>query len=134
MKLSMATGYAVRALTHLARHDGDRPVTAAVMAQAEGVPPKFIGKILRQLVAAAVLRGTKGPNGGYRLARPAKGITLLEVAEAVDGPLRGDVPRWALAAAEKLDDRLQGVIDAATAATRERLGKVTVAQLAGGKA
>jgi Rrf2 family protein len=130
MKLSSASAYAVRALVFLARHPGDRLVSADMIAEAEGLPGLFLGKLLKPLVSAGVLLSLRGPNGGYQLARPAKGITLLEVVEAVDRPVRGDVPRWAPAAGRVLDDRLQEVCDGVAETVRKRLGKVTVSQLA----
>jgi DNA-binding IscR family transcriptional regulator len=48
--------------------------------------------VLQSLVSAQVLLSVKGPSGGYRLARPAGKVTLLEVVEAVDGPIRGGAP------------------------------------------
>jgi Rrf2 family protein len=94
MKLSNASGYAVSALAHLARHDG-RLLPSGAIAEAAGLPDRFLVKVLTPLVRARVLYSVRGPLGGYRLARPAKGITLLEVVEAVDGPVRGEAPRWA---------------------------------------
>jgi DNA-binding IscR family transcriptional regulator len=49
-------------------------------------------KVLEPMVDAGTLRSVSGPRGGYRLARAPKDITLLDVIEAVDGPIRGDVP------------------------------------------
>ena len=92
---------------------------------------RFLLKVLKPLVSAGVLYSVRGPNGGYRLARPAKGITLLDVVEAVDGPVRGETPRWAAAAGHKLNARLQQVCDAGAEEVRGRLRKVSLAYLAG---
>ena len=53
------------------------------------IPLEYLLKILQQLVRANVLRSKRGPRGGFFLARPAETISLLEVVEAVDGPLVG---------------------------------------------
>jgi DNA-binding IscR family transcriptional regulator len=72
----------------------------------------------------------RGPNGGYRLARPAKRISLLDVVEAVDGPVRGGAPRVGLAGAgAQLDDRLRQACEAAAEVARSRLRKVSVVDL-----
>src|ERR1700682_2780900 len=63
-----------------------------VTAEKRGTPDRFLPKVLKPLVSAQVLYSVKGPNGGYRLARPATEITILEVLEAVDGPIRGHAP------------------------------------------
>ena len=85
--------------------------------------------MLQPLVSAGVLRSTKGPNGGYRLARLPKQITLLEVVEAVDGTIRGEVPVVGKDGAAALDRKLQTICDAVANIVRERLGKVTLAHL-----
>jgi DNA-binding IscR family transcriptional regulator len=79
-------------------------------------------------VAAGVLHDLRAPNGGYRLARPARSITLLE---AVDGPVRGKAPRVGVGEAARLDARLERVCEAVAETVRRRLRKVSRADLAG---
>jgi Rrf2 family protein len=132
MKFSSACAYSLRALLYLARHEGDGPAASQRIAQAEGLPEKFLPKVLEPLASAGVLLSSRGPTGGYRLARPAKRIRLLDVVEAVDGPVRGEAPRWAAdAEGARLDARLQEACDAAAEGVRARLRKVSVAGLAG---
>jgi Rrf2 family protein len=57
------------------------------IAEAQGIPPSFMAKILRSLVRARLLRSSRGVHGGFSLARPASRITLLDVVEAIEGPL-----------------------------------------------
>jgi Rrf2 family protein len=106
-------------------------VTADAIAGPGGTPTNFLRKSLLQLVTTGALRAARGPHGGYRLARPAKAISLLDVIEAVNGPLRGEVDRWAPPAARDLDDRLQQACDRAAEAARKCLRGVTIADLAG---
>jgi Rrf2 family protein len=134
MKLTSASVYAVRGLAFLAQHPGDRPVSAATIAGAEGMPELYLRKVLKPLASAGVLLSLRGPGGGYRLGRPAKAVSLLDVVEAVDGPIRGDVPRWATAPmGARLDGRLQLVCDAVAEAVRKRLRRVNIADLAEGE-
>ena len=134
MKLSFASGYALAALAYIARAKPDGPVASHVIAEAAGLPERYLLKVLKPLVDAGVLRSLKGPNGGYRLARPPKGLTLLEVVEAADGPVRGDAPPvGAGKAGAAFDGRLQGVCAGAATLVRERLAGVTLAELARGK-
>jgi Rrf2 family protein len=132
MKLSSLCGHALHALVYLARHEREGFVPAVAVADAEGLPRDFLTKGLRPLVSRGLLHALRGPNGGYRLARPARGITLLDVVEAVDGPIRGEAPRFA-AGASRFDDRLRRVCDEAAAAVRRRLRQVSLADLAGGE-
>ncbi len=89
MKLTRAASYAIHALVYMANQKHNRPVASHHIAQARGIPERFLLKVLKPLVSARVLLSIKGPNGGYRLARPPADISLLEVLEAVDGPVRG---------------------------------------------
>jgi Rrf2 family protein len=132
MKLTSASVYAVRGLAFLAQHPSDRLVTAATIAGAEGLSELYLRKVLMPLVSTGVLRSVMGPGGGYRLGRPARAVSLLDVVEAVDGPIRGNVPRWTTAPTDaRLDARLQRVCDVVAEAVRERLAGVTVAELVG---
>jgi Rrf2 family protein len=69
-----------------ARPDGAR-VLRSEIADAQSIPSSFMAKILRGLVRAGLLRSSRGIHGGFLLARPPNEITLLEVLEAVEGPL-----------------------------------------------
>src|SRR5213080_2075242 len=92
MKLTRASSYALHAVVFMATQKSDRPVASHLIAQARGIPERFLLKVLKPLVSARVLYSVKGPNGGYRLAKPATDISVLEILEAVDGPIRGYAP------------------------------------------
>ena len=87
MKISRSTGYALVSVGYIAQNYKDGAVLAARISKEYGIPLEYLLKILQQLVRANVLRSKRGPRGGFFLARPAEDITLLEVIEAVDGPL-----------------------------------------------
>lgn len=76
--------YALRAMTCLASQPAGTKVRADVIARATNVPPAFLSKVLRRLVAAGLLRSEKGHHGGFELARPRQAIRFLDVLEAVD--------------------------------------------------
>ena len=79
------TDYALRALTRLARAGDVLPVS--ILAEQEDVPPEFLRKIMQRLNRAGIVQSSQGPFGGYRLARPARQVNVLEVVEAVQGPI-----------------------------------------------
>jgi Rrf2 family iron-sulfur cluster assembly transcriptional regulator len=87
MRLTRAGEYAVRCALYLAMQPDDGEISRRQVSQAMEVPLHFLGKIAQQLSHAGIIQITKGAKGGYRLARPAKHINLLEVVEAVEGPL-----------------------------------------------
>ncbi len=92
MKLTRASTYALQAAAYLAELQDDAPTASHVIARDRGISEKFLLKVLKPLVVVKVLLSVKGPRGGYRLARPASEISLLEIVEAVDGPIRGTTP------------------------------------------
>jgi Rrf2 family protein len=132
MQLTRASTHALKALTYLAQQKSGSPIPSHVVAEAaRDIPKLFLLKCLLRATSAGLLRSLKGPNGGYVLARPANKISMLEVIEAVDGPIRGDAP--AVGTDGGMDRKLQVVCDGAAALVRERLGRVTLADLARGR-
>jgi Rrf2 family protein len=129
MTLTSLSLHALRALAYLARHEGGGFVPVDAIADAEGLRTPFLAKALGELAAARVVIASRGPGGGYRLARPAGTITLLEVVEAVEGRVGWKAPRVGNDA--QVDDGVQEVCDDVTAAVRARLRQVSVAELAG---
>jgi len=87
MQITRQADYAVRAVLHLARSGDQRTATSAI-AEEQRIPPSFLAKIVSQLSIAGLLHTSRGARGGVVLAREAKDITLLEVIEAIDGPIQ----------------------------------------------
>jgi Rrf2 family protein len=77
--------YAIRAMVALADSDAGRRVLARDLAKTAGIPAPFLGKILQTLAKARLVASTKGPGGGFSLARDAREITLLDIYIAIDG-------------------------------------------------
>jgi Rrf2 family protein len=130
MRFSNASTYALHALAHLAAAGPDRWVASYDIARTWGISEGFLLKVLRALVSAQLVRSLKGPHGGYRLAKPAARITLLEVVEAVDGPVRVEAS-VAARSREPLDGLIQEVCEEVAGLVRRRLGRVRLADLAG---
>jgi Rrf2 family protein len=130
MKLSRAAGYALAALVYLTRQQEEKPLPSHKIADKSGLSEKYLLKALKPLAMAGMLRSVKGPRGGYRLNRPAKDISVLEVVEAVDGPLPGEAPHVGGAGTDALDRRLDDVCRQAAEAVRDCLREVTLVDLA----
>jgi Rrf2 family protein len=130
MKLTRASSYALHALVHMATQKKNDPVASHLIAQARGIPDRFLLKVLKPLVTAQVLQSVKGPNGGYRLARPANEISMLEVLEAVDGPIRGTAPFNLTEKDSNLRKRLDEICTQSAEQIRKHLGKVKLSELA----
>lgn len=85
LALSQTTGYAILALSCL---DGrqEQWVLAKSIAQCTGIPLPYLSKLMHALAKSQLVRAKRGYRGGFQLARPADQISLLEVANAVEGP------------------------------------------------
>ena len=75
------------AMKHLAEHADKGACSAKDVADAYGIPPEALAKILQKLVKSGLLHSLHGMNGGYTLARDASKISAFEVIRAIDGPL-----------------------------------------------
>src|ERR1700687_4259792 len=75
------------AMKHLAEHPSASSRSAKDVADAFGIPPEALAKILQRLAKAGLLHSQHGINGGYTLARPPHTISAFEVIQAIDGPL-----------------------------------------------
>jgi Rrf2 family protein len=87
LKLTKKADYALMAMKHLAEHSAEGSRSAKDVADAYGIPPEALAKILQRLAKAGLLQSQHGTNGGYTLGRPAHTISAFEVIQAIDGPL-----------------------------------------------
>ena len=88
LRLSKRTDYALIAMRHLALNTDRGWASAREIAEEYHVPVELLAKVLQRLVRQGLLASHQGINGGYELARAASGITVADVIEAIDGPLR----------------------------------------------
>ena len=77
--------YAIRALTHLALYQTDRPIQVKDIAETEGIPRHFLAKILNRLTYKGLVRAVRGPGGGFRLTKPPQEISVRDIVESIDG-------------------------------------------------
>jgi len=88
MQITRQADYAVRAVLHLARVGNKERSATSTIAKEQNIPPSFLAKIISQLSIAGLLHTSRGARGGVTLAREPGDITLLEVVEAIDGPIQ----------------------------------------------
>ena len=134
MRVSAKVDYAVRAAIELAAAEPGHPIKGERIAQAQGVPLKFLENILAELRHAGLVRSQRGVEGGYWLARPAEEISVADVIRAVEGPIanvRGLGPHEV--EYEGSAERLRDVWIAVRASLRSVLEGVTLADLARGE-
>ena len=87
MQITRQADYAVRAVMYLAQLGPEQRAATSQIAQEQSIPPSFLAKIVSQLSVAGLLQTSRGARGGVSLARPPEQISLLEVVEAIDGPI-----------------------------------------------
>src|SRR5205085_6519740 len=126
MRLTRASSYALHAVSYMAAQKQNRPIASHHIARARGIPERFLLKVLKPLVAANMLTSIKGPNGGYRLVRRLKSISVLEVVEAVDGPIKGGAPNHH---DPHLNGKLEAVCVQSALQVRRLLEKLKLADL-----
>jgi Rrf2 family protein len=135
VRISAKTDYAVRAAAVLAAmaETSDGWTKTDAVAEAQGIPLPFLLNILGELRTAGLVQSRRGVEGGYRLARPAKEISVADVIRSVDGPLAN----VAGARPEDLEytgsaEGLRDVWVALRATMRSVLEQVSLADLAAG--
>jgi Rrf2 family protein len=134
MHVTAKADYAVRAVVELASGGSDTPRKVEELARAQSIPVSFLENILTQLRSAGLVRSQRGPEGGYRLARPPEEVNLAQVIRAVEGPLvgvRGLRPEEL--AYEGSAESLRQVWLALRANLRKVLEHVTLADVASGR-
>ena len=87
MMFSTKAEYGVRVMAHLARHDGDSPISLGSIADAEGLPLAYLEHLVQRLRKAGLVESRRGAHGGYTLAREAGEITMAEVVRALEGDI-----------------------------------------------
>ena len=87
MRISTRGRYALRTMVDLAQHSGDGLVTLKDVAARQELSQKYLEQIVTQLSKAGFVKGTRGPQGGYRLSRDPREYSVAEILEQVEGSL-----------------------------------------------
>jgi Rrf2 family protein len=87
MQITRQADYALRAVKYLARLAPGEKASTSAIAKGQRIPPSFLAKIISQLSIAGLLHTARGARGGVFLSRPSSDISILDVVEAIDGPI-----------------------------------------------
>jgi len=87
MRITRQADYAIRTVSYLAKQSEGRVVTVEEISEEMMIPRSFTAKIVQRLTRAGITSSTRGVKGGFVLNRPPEAITLLDVVEAIDGPV-----------------------------------------------
>ena len=127
MRISRTVAYAVRATIELAKNESTAPVPCSQLAAAGEMPERFLLQILRNLVTHGILRSSRGVDGGYTLTRRPADVSLLDLIEAIEGPLDAHPDRL-----DGLPSEIHGTIQEAmrniTSTARRQLEAIKISQ------
>jgi Rrf2 family protein len=129
MRFTRKLMHAVEAVLDIAYNASDTPVQSKDIAERQGVPRRYLEQVLQQLVRANILRGVRGPRGGYRLARERRRIALGEVVRVVAEIERAEAEEAAAAASDLGRCVLAPIWDELEEAAIRRLDDVTIEDL-----
>ena len=87
MLFSTKAEYGVRLMVELGRSEGSGPMALSAIAEAEMLPLSYLEHLVAKLRGAGLVTSTRGAHGGYSLARPAAEIDMLDVVQALEGPI-----------------------------------------------
>ena len=127
MKISPAAEFAVRGVLVLAEQYGQGPVTLNAVCDERHLPKQYLSKLFASLAKADLVTPIRGKRGGYVLTRDPKGITLLEVIEAIEGPLALNYCQHAPSKCGDAQCLIRPVWAALQQAFREKLSSVKLA-------
>jgi Rrf2 family cysteine metabolism transcriptional repressor len=134
MRISLRATYGIIAAVDLALHDGDTPVQARTIARRRGIPARFLEQVLHAMKKAGLVGSHRGAQGGYVLNRRPEELSLVDIIEALEGPVMSSNGR----AGKRVDGNIP-TPDALLAHVWERikraefniLSEITIEQLAG---
>ncbi|MHC4888125.1 MAG: RrF2 family transcriptional regulator [Planctomycetota bacterium] len=129
MKISRSTGYALLAVGYIAKHKDQKIILSQTISKEYDIPLEYLLKILQQLVRANVLRSKRGPRGGFSLARSTKKITMLQIVEAVDGPMVSQLDLAEQTRGEKFSVRAEKIYEKAIAQSKSVFEKAKLSNL-----
>ena len=128
MRISRASLYAVLATVQLSESSASAPVPCSHLSKLGDMPERFLLQVLRNLVNEGLLKSTRGVDGGYRLAKPLSQISLLDIVEAIDGPIQPELPQISGLTPQSQRKMAEALGDIAADA-KKRLGGVMLSQL-----
>ena len=125
--------YAVRSVLDMSLRPEEQAAFSRDIAERQSIPASFVAKILTRLARQGIVQTQRGVTGGVRLSRPAEEISLLEVIEAIDGPVSLNLcVRGPDLCPLEQNCRVHPIWDLLNTDLRQRLQTITFAQLADG--
>ena len=134
MRLSAAAELAIRGIMVLTQHHGEGPTTLDTICSEANLPKQYLTKIFGSLAKMNLITPIRGKHGGYMLARAPEAITLLEIVEAVEGPVVLNYCQHDPSQCDRVDCRIRPVWTELQDIIRTKLGAITMADAVAEKA
>ncbi len=131
MKMNTTAHHGLIAAGCIAEQADEGWVMAGTISEEYGIPLEYLFKILQQMIRYNILLSKKGPRGGYKLARPAKEITLLEIIEAAGGPVSSQLEIAQVAKKAHFSVEMEKVCVRATEKAASILSRAKLSQMVG---
>lgn len=129
-KFSRKMIFTIEAVLYIAIDGARGPVQSRAVTQRQGIPERYLEQALQRLVRVGILRGVRGPRGGYLLSRPAERISLGEIAGVVRAMEQAAEPAEAGPASELGQTIVLPMFETLDAEIMERLDRISIADLA----
>ena len=126
---SKTMSYALVAAGYIAEHHKEGVVEASLISKEYNIPLLYLFKVFGKLIKANILRSKRGPGGGFSLTRPAKDITILEIIEAVDGPMIYNLQLTKQTNKKPFILKMEEVFHSATEKERELYSRATLSEI-----
>ena len=129
MKMNTTAHYGLMAAGYMAKEGDEGWIMASIISAKYDIPMEYLLRIMQQMVKANVLVSKRGPRGGYKLARPAKEITLLEIIEAAGGPIASYLELAQVAKKAPFSVKMEGVCEKAFGKATSILSRAKLSQM-----
>jgi len=127
MKLNTSIVYGIVAAVNVAKTEG--LVISKVISKEYSIPLEYLLKIMQQLTRANILKSKRGPRGGFSLARPANKISLLDIVEAIEGPIANNIAISDIATKGKFGKKADSVFNKAMGESKKVLKQTKLSDL-----
>ena len=128
MRLSAAAELAIRGVLVLADRYGKGPVTLDAVCVQRELPKQYLTKIFASLTRNGIVQPVRGKGGGYMLGRPPQNISLLDVVEAVEGPIAMNFCQTVPCQCDEVDCLIRPVWTDVQKTLKIKLGSVKISQ------
>ncbi|MHC4645958.1 MAG: RrF2 family transcriptional regulator [Planctomycetota bacterium] len=129
MRTSRSTTYGLLAAGYIAQHKHKGIILSQTIAKQYNIPLEYLLKIMQQLVRAQILRSKRGPRGGFSMAKALNKVTMLDIIEAVEGPMDASLGMGETAPRDKFGNKTEQAYGKVIAQARNALKKVKLSDL-----